>query len=384
MGASRADSTAAPSAVVMATMTTLTTKAVTAITRALARMTRGRDGTAANVTRMVLKRNSWVMRSTPTTASSVSAGAHAGQGEGDAVGHVDVERRVVELDGGRGQEPEADRHAGDEAQQHDGRRDRPQLQPLRAHGVDHAGTSGGGRALAGPVLLGPRRRLEEGLLERALARGELVEDDAVGEGQLADGRGLGVVHVQRAVGVRLDPGALRRRAAAPAGPPRGRGRPPSPVVLWATNSATLVWAMSRPLPITTRSSAISAISASRWLDTNTVRPWRASAWRNSRTHWMPSGSRPLPGSSRRTVPGSPSSARARPTRWRMPSEKPPTFFLATGVEADDRQHLVDPGLRRCRSTGRRPGGGCAPCATGGCSPASSSAPTSVSGRWSCG
>ena len=34
MGASRADSTAAPSAVVTATMTTLTTSAVTAITRA--------------------------------------------------------------------------------------------------------------------------------------------------------------------------------------------------------------------------------------------------------------------------------------------------------------------------------------------------------------
>ena len=98
-----------------------------------------------------------------------------------------------------------------------------------------------------------------------------MEDDAVGEGQLADGRGLGVVHVQRAVGVRLDPGALGDSSGA-SRPTSGPRTTTQPVVLWATNSATLVWEMSRPLPITTRSSAISAISASRWLDTNTVRP----------------------------------------------------------------------------------------------------------------
>ncbi len=43
---------------------------------------------------------------------------------------------------------------------------------------------------------------------------------------------------------------------------------------------------------------------------------------------MPSGSRPLNGSSSMTTGGSPSSAAAIPRRWRMPSEKPPALRRA--------------------------------------------------------
>ena len=83
---------------------------------------------------------------------------------------------------------------------------------------------------------------------------------------------------------------------------------------WLTGPCSI----SRPRPMTTRSSAISAISDSRWLLTRTVRPSRARATRTSRIQRTPSGSSPLAGSSRITVCGSPSSTPARPSRWRMP------------------------------------------------------------------
>jgi hypothetical protein len=51
----------------------------------------------------------------------------------------------------------------------------------------------------------------------------------------------------------------------------------------------VVSAISRPLPITMRWSAVSAISAIRWLDTNTVRPSAASERSRVRTQMMPSG-----------------------------------------------------------------------------------------------
>ena len=60
---------------------------------------------------------------------------------------------------------------------------------------------------------------------------------------------------------------------------------------------------------------------------------------------MPSGSRPLAGSSRITVAGSPSSAAATPSRWPMPSEKPPTRLRATELEPDQLDHLVDAAAR---------------------------------------
>ncbi len=43
---------------------------------------------------------------------------------------------------------------------------------------------------------------------------------------------------------------------------------------------------------------------------------------SSRIHRIPSGSRPLTGSSDMRTSGSPSRAAAMPSRWLMPSEKP--------------------------------------------------------------
>ncbi len=81
--------------------------------------------------------------------------------------------------------------------------------------------------------------------------------------------------------------------------------------------------------MTTRWSAVSAISDMRWLETNTVRPSSASCRARLRTQRMPSGSRPLTGSSRTTTGGSPSRATAMPRRWPMPSENLPTRWPAT-------------------------------------------------------
>ena len=99
----------------------------------------------------------------------------------------------------------------------------------------------------------------------------------------------------------------------------------------STNSVTEHCSINSPRPITTRSSAMSAISASRWLLTSTVLPPRAKYVRMSRIQRMPSGSSPLAGSSRMIVPGSPSMTPAKPRRWRMPSEYPLTRRLAASV-----------------------------------------------------
>src|SRR5580658_9297124 len=81
-----------------------------------------------------------------------------------------------------------------------------------------------------------------------------------------------------------------------------------------TNSSTLVSAISWPLPITSRWPAVRAISLIRWLETSTVRPSAARSRMRVRTEWMPSGSRPLTGSSKMSTAGSPSSADAMPSR----------------------------------------------------------------------
>ena len=77
----------------------------------------------------------------------------------------------------------------------------------------------------------------------------------------------------------------------------------------ATRSATLVSATSRPRPMTTRWSAVSSSSLIRWLETRIARPSAASDRRYPRIHRMPSGSRPLTGSSKMSTGGSPSMAR---------------------------------------------------------------------------
>ena len=86
------------------------------------------------------------------------------------------------------------------------------------------------------------------------------------------------------------------------------------VLVAAVSSATGPSAASRPRLMTTTSSTVCAASASRWLDTSTVRPSPAS-WRSrSRIQRIPSGSRPLSGSSRISTPGSPSKVVASVSR----------------------------------------------------------------------
>ena len=83
----------------------------------------------------------------------------------------------------------------------------------------------------------------------------------------------------------------------------------------------------RPRLMISTWSTVCATSASTWLETSTVRPPDANARRKSRSQRTPSGSRPFAGSSRISSSGSPSSAPASPSRWRMPSEYPLTRRL---------------------------------------------------------
>src|SRR5512132_2567307 len=99
----------------------------------------------------------------------------------------------------------------------------------------------------------------------------------------------------------------------------------------AVSAARVDWVTNRPRAMITTWSTVWATSASTWLETSTVRPWSASCRRKPRSQWTPSGSRPLAGSSRISTWGSPSRAVARPRRWRMPSEKPPTRRRAAWV-----------------------------------------------------
>ena len=88
----------------------------------------------------------------------------------------------------------------------------------------------------------------------------------------------------------------------------------------AVNSLTGPCAMSLPWWMITTSSTSCCISPSTWLEMNTVFPSAANVRRKSRSQRIPSGSSPLAGSSRTSRFGSPSSAPATLSRWRMPSE----------------------------------------------------------------
>ena len=99
----------------------------------------------------------------------------------------------------------------------------------------------------------------------------------------------------------------------------------------AMNSAIVQSAISLPLPITIRWSAVFSISDIRWLETNTVRPSAASAFIRFLIHKMPSGSSPLTGSSNISICGSPSSVAAMPSRWLMPRENPLDRLRATSL-----------------------------------------------------
>ena len=74
-----------------------------------------------------------------------------------------------------------------------------------------------------------------------------------------------------------------------------------------------------------------SISDIRWLETKTVRPSSARAFIRFLIHRMPSGSRPLTGSSNISTLGSPSMVAAMPRRWLMPRENPLDRFFATSV-----------------------------------------------------
>ncbi len=72
-----------------------------------------------------------------------------------------------------------------------------------------------------------------------------------------------------------------------------------------TSSATSPWATSFPLEMMVTLSQTCSTSCSRWLDNSTVRFPSPRPCISSRTWIMPSGSRPLVGSSRHTISGSP-------------------------------------------------------------------------------
>ncbi|OKI06796.1 hypothetical protein AMK13_15300 [Streptomyces sp. CB02056] len=91
----------------------------------------------------------------------------------------------------------------------------------------------------------------------------------------------------------------------------------------ARKSAVERSATSRPRPMTTRWSAVRAVSLIRCEESRTVRPSAARSRRRVRIHWTPSGSSPLTGSSSSRTGGSPSRAAAMPRRCFMPSEKRP-------------------------------------------------------------
>ena len=95
---------------------------------------------------------------------------------------------------------------------------------------------------------------------------------------------------------------------------------------------------------------------------------------------MPSGSRPLTGSSSISVVRVAEQRRRRcPSRWPMPSENWPARLSRDVVQADQVDHLVAPGASGSRASARARAGGCRrerPVCT---ERASSSAPTSCSG-----
>ena len=171
--------------------------------------------------------------------------------------------------------------------------------------------------------------IEEQALQVLVVPGELEDGHARRRGGQADrvrggGPGLDGRAVDQADLHVRPPRAPRaagtRRASGP-GPPRC-GRP-----------GRTAWSgpRRRPRARTTTSSTVWATSLSRWLETNTVRPCAASSRSRPRSQRMPSGSSPLSGSSKISTPGSPSSAPARLSRWRMPSENPPTRRPATSA-----------------------------------------------------
>ena len=113
-----------------------------------------------------------------------------------------------------------------------------------------------------------------------------------------------------------------------------------------SSSARVPCAWIRPPPMMIIRSATASTSASRCEESSTVPPRSAKPRSSPRIQRMPSGSRPLAGSSRISTSGSPSSAWARPRRWRMPSEYLPTRRRAAVSSRPTSSSSVVDALRR--------------------------------------
>ena len=212
---------------------------------------------------------------------------------------------------------------------------------LRARSGDRGTSSswlGGG---LGDVLERIAREIEERVLERRPRAVELVQSEpALGDelARFARARDPPRRARPRRSTSRLHP---RRRAAAITSVTCGVRTCTRPSDLEDRSSLTLAWAIRRPRPMTTSSSAMPSSSLMRWLDTSTVRPSSASSRRKPRIQRIPSGSSPLTGSSSTSTGGSPSMAAAIPSRCAMPSEKPPVRLRPAAERPTSSEHVVD-------------------------------------------
>ena len=185
-----------------------------------------------------------------------------------------------------------------------------------------------------------RVRSKNASLSNTLLDGQLVEGYAVGGGHPAD---LGRAQAGNDQGAVGSGGArhVRSRAKASASSLGSSARARTVAVECPlTNSSVLASAMMRPLPMTSRWSAVWAISLMRWLERNTVRPSAASDFMRFRIHKMPSGSRPLIGSSNITVWGSPSDRSGDPEALVDPEREGPHPLAGYVTEPDDVEHVV--------------------------------------------
>ena len=168
------------------------------------------------------------------------------------------------------------------------------------------------------LALGLGGELEEHLLQAGAVGGaQLGQGDAGRQGDPADGVGVGV-GAERAA--RRRPRRRCRRRPSACGQPGDVGgrrrpcRPPRAAPPWCPGRRSGRCRSRRGRRRSPRSRAAGARRAAR------CRPGRRTPRSRSRIQRMPAGSRPLAGSSRISTAGSPMSAVAMPSRWRMPSE----------------------------------------------------------------
>ncbi len=135
----------------------------------------------------------------------------------------------------------------------------------------------------------------------------------------SDGGGLGLDQPPVALGDVGGQAGVVETASSPA-----RSAASTIVPLAVSSSWRVPCARIRPPPMIIIRSATASTSPSRCEESSTVPPRSAKPRSRPRIQRIPSGSRPLAGSSRIRTSGSPSSACANPRRWRIPSEYCPT------------------------------------------------------------